>query len=420
MSAEREHWKELLPAKVLYIVSNIGASATINFLPVFFSTHFDKFQIGVLQTIPAICSILAPPLWGAISDVLQRQRLIHILCLVTGTTLMFLVQFISSSFLWTCSMVFIANFQGNPAQSLQDQAILSLVTRLNAEYGKQRLYGAVGYGIGAYVAGLIVANYGISWAFNMNLIFLFPTLLVLQQIPPSDSAHYSVQNSPSSDTLDSPSFVQGLHTLSKRKDVLGLLFLVLPIGVMWGTMSAFLTLNLYELSGGNAQIVGIAIFCETFSELPAFYFADTLIDKLGTVKVLLISILAHGARLTCYALMTNPWVAMPFELLHGCTFGLAWAACTKYIYAAAPNGTKGTMMGVLSAVQNGIGRAAGTMFGGYIYNTYGASVMWKITDLGVPVSLLGLYIFSCTLKQPEADQDTIKKVPTDKDHLLGV
>ncbi|KDO27817.1 hypothetical protein SPRG_07415 [Saprolegnia parasitica CBS 223.65] len=412
MGAETEHWAELLPAKAVYTVSNIGGSALINFLTVFFAASFDKFQIGMLQTIPAVCSILAPPLWGAISDVLRKQRLIHITCLVSGTLLMYAILFASSSFLWTCVLVFLGNFQGNPAASLTDQVVLALTERLGAEYGKQRLYGAVGYGLGAYGAGVIVAHYGIAWAFHLNLIFLVPTLLVLQMIPPSDAT----------DTIASPSspppasFSAGLQTLFRKKDVLGL-FVVFLLGLMCGTMSAFLTLNLYELSGGSAQIVGIAIFCETFSELPAFYFADTIIAKLGTVKVLAISILAYGARLTCYALMTNAWIALPFEFLHGCTYGLAWAASTKYIYAEAPRGTEGLMMGILSAVQNGLARGVGTMLGGYLYNTYGASFMWTIADLGVPLALLGLYVFSCTIP---SHVDAMKEVaPTEATHLLA-
>ncbi|OQR82523.1 Major Facilitator Superfamily (MFS) [Achlya hypogyna] len=416
-----DHWAELLPAKAVYTVSNIGGSALINFITVFFSAYFDKFQIGILQTIPAVCSILAPPLWGAISDVLRRQRVVHIFCLVTGTLFMYAIQFAHDSFGWTCALVFLGNFQGNPAASLMDQAVLALVTRLGAEYGKQRLYGAVGYGLGAYIAGLVVAKYGIAWAFNMNVLFLLPTLVVLRKIPPSDSADHLVPESPSSSTLATPSFAASIRTLLTKKDVLGLLFVVFLLGLMCGTMSAFLTLNLYELSGGSAQIVGIAIFCETFSELPAFYFADRIIAKLGTVKVLAISISAYGARLTCYALMTNAWYALPFELLHGCTFGLAWAACTKYIYAAAPDGTKGTMMGILSAVQNGLGRGVGTMVGGYLYNSYGASYMWGITDLGVPLAFLGLYAFAHTIQEPmdEKNVGSIQKAPSDKDHLLA-
>ncbi|OQS03265.1 Major Facilitator Superfamily (MFS) [Thraustotheca clavata] len=405
MSVESEKWRELLPAKAVYTFFDISFSCVLNFLPVFFNSYFNKFEIGVIQTLPCLAYIIAPPLWGAIADVLQKQRLIHILCIISGSLLMYSIQFVVPSFTWTCVMVFLANFQSTPLWPLLDQAILALVTELGAEFGKQRLYGAVGYGIGAYLAGLFVANYGISWAFNLNVIFAIPMILSLSFIPSPDQSH---ELSPSSAKAASPSFISGLGIIMKKKDVLGLLFVTLLGGIMFGIITAFLTLNLYELSNSNAQIVGIAIACETTSELPAFYYADRIIDKLGTVKVLAISILAYGARLTCYALMTNPWVALPFEFLHGCTYGLAFAASTKYVYAEAPRGTEGVMMGVLSAMQNGFGRGIGTIFGGYLYNNYGPSFMWTVADLGVPVALVGLYMFSCSIPSHEPKVATIK------------
>ncbi|OQR87786.1 Major Facilitator Superfamily (MFS) [Achlya hypogyna] len=396
----------LLASKAVYTLFNIGFSAVLNFLPVYFNSYFDKFQIGVLQTIPCICSMLAPPLWGMVADICQQQRLVHITCLFSGALLMYAIQFASSSFPWTCVLVFCANFQAQPSWPLLDQTVLALVTRTGAEYGKQRLYGAVGYGIGAYVTGMIVAHYGISWAFTMALIFTVPAVVFLQMIPPCDDAELV---SPSE--VSRSSFASGLHILLKRNDVLGLLLVVFLSGTMFGIISAFLTLNLYELSGGSAQIVGIAIWCETFSELPAFYFADRIIAKLGTIKVLAISIVAYGARLTCYALMTNPWVALPFEFLHGCTYGLAWAASTQYIYLSAPRGTEGLMMGVLSAVQNGLARGVGTMVGGYLYNTYDAAYMWLIADLGVPLAFVGLYIFGCTMEQAGTNSKLPESAP---------
>jgi predicted MFS family arabinose efflux permease len=59
------------------------------------------------------------------------------------------------------------------------------------------------------------------------------------------------------------------------------------------------------------------------------------------------------------------------------------------------------MMGALNAVQNGLGRGTGTLLGGYLYEKYGASFMWLLTDLGVPLSLIGLLLFSWSMNQPE-------------------
>ncbi|KAF0688297.1 Aste57867_20075 [Aphanomyces stellatus] len=377
---------QLWPAKAMYAINNFALSTVLNFLPVFFNTYFDKLQIGILAAIPCVCSIMAPPLWGAVADVLQQQRWVHIFCIVSGTVLMFSIEFSISSFYLTCAAVFLANFQTNPTGSLLDQSVMALLHRVGGEYGKQRLFGAVGWGLGAFLTGLVVNTYGIHWAFNLHLIFCLPTLYVLNLIPAADASPKAADGA--------LSFADGLRRIVQQADVMLLLTVVFLIGLMFGVVSSFLTLNLYELSHSSTAIVGTAIWVETLSELPAFYFADAIIKRLGIFYVLLLSIVVYGVRISFYAVMTNAWSALPFELLHGCSFSLAWAACTNYIYDAAPPGTEGTMMGLLNAVLNGLGRGAGTLLGGYLYQTYGARVMWWATDIGVPLALVGLLLFS--------------------------
>ncbi|ETV80643.1 hypothetical protein H257_06165 [Aphanomyces astaci] len=381
---------QLWPAKAMYGINNFALSTVLNFLPVFFNTYFDKLQIGILAAIPCVCSVVAPPLWGAMADVLHQQRWVHIFCILSGTLLMFLIEFSISNFYLTCVVVFVANFQTNPTGSLLDQAVMALLHRVGGEYGKQRLFGAVGWGVGAFLTGLVVNTYGISWAFNLHLIFCVPTLCVLNLIPPAD---------PKDSTSQAPtlSFWEGMRRIGQKADVVLLLVVVFLIGLMFGVVSSFLTLNLYELSNHSTAVVGTAIWFETLSELPAFYFADAVLKRLGILNVLLLSILGYGVRISYYAVMTNAWSALPFELLHGATFSLAWAACTQYIYDAAPPGTEGTMMGLLNAVLNGLGRGTGTLLGGYLYEHYGASFMWFAADLGVPVALVGLFLFSRTM-----------------------
>ncbi|KDO27816.1 hypothetical protein SPRG_07414 [Saprolegnia parasitica CBS 223.65] len=377
------HLDALWLAKAAYATFNFGFGAILIFLPVYFNAYFDKFQIGVLQTLPCICSMLAPPLWGAISDALEHPRVVHVVCYVSGSLLMFGVQNVSDSFAWTCVLFFLAQFQSKPAWTLLDQAVLALVAQLGAEYGKQRLYGSIGYGLGAYATGLVVTNYGIGWAFTISLGCCVPGLALLYMLP-----------SPPPRVSSATSFAVGVRALRRRYDLMALLSFVVVTGAMGGIISAFLALDLYELSDGSAHIVGLATVCETLSELPAFYYADKLIYRLGTVNVLAMALLAYGARLAYYALMTNAWYALPFELLHGCTYGLAWAASTKYVYAEAPAGTEGFVLGLLSAVQGGVGRSLATLVGGHVYNAYGARYLWGMTSAGVPVAFLALWLFS--------------------------
>ncbi|KAF0740742.1 hypothetical protein Ae201684P_001900 [Aphanomyces euteiches] len=306
--------------------------------------------------------------------------------------------FATSSFPLACLLVFLATFQTNPTASLLDQAILNLLMKVGGEYGKQRFFGAMEWGLGAFFTGLLVNAYGYAWAFNLHLAFLVPSLVVLSFIPPPDHPSEAI---PSRESL-----LPGLVAVFQQPDVALLLLVALVMGLMYGAVSSFVTLNLFELSDGSNVIVGFAIWLETISELPAFFYADAIIKRLGIVRVLCISILGYAARITCYAFMKTPWIALPFEMLHGVTFSLMWTACTTYIYDVAQPGTHGTMMGLFSAIVFG----SGTLVGGYFYEHYGAQVMWLVADMAVPIALVGLFFFSRAIPSSSAALSESKTV----------
>ncbi|KAG1699121.1 hypothetical protein DVH05_014040 [Phytophthora capsici] len=394
--------------KFMYALNSAWGSTTANYLPVYYqhTAGFSKMQIGYLQTLPSIAAILGPPFWGGMADHIRNQRLIHVFCIVSGTLLQFSTRYFYWSLLWTVFMVLISQIQSAPASSLLDHTVLDLLAKEGGEYGRQRLFGAVGWGIGTYLTGIVVAWGGIFWSFNLCLIVGFSTLLVLRLIPPvkygdNYAALETADYGEGQDSGMAPSFLEAVRLISQKLDVMVLLFVVFIMGNMHGVFSSFLQLNLYNLAGDDPQIIGVAIMCETSSELPAFFFADKIIKRIGTVNVLLVSLVGYTLRISYYALMTNAWGAIPFEFLHGITFGLTWAACTQYVFAASPRGCEGTVMGVLSAVQNGLARASGTLIGGYFYENYGAREMWSITGLGVPLSLLSVALFAY-LKDDEA------------------
>ncbi|KAF1778295.1 Major facilitator superfamily domain [Phytophthora cactorum] len=289
LSSAQAKWYEncLWQPKLMYAISNVQQSSVVIFLAVYYqqTAGFSKVQIGVLQTLPCICAMVSPPIWGAVADYIRNQRAVHYFCIITGGLLMFCIQYFYWSYHWTLAVLVLANFQSMPAGSLMDHAVLDMIHKVGGEYGKQRLFGAVGWGAGAYITGLAVAAAGISWAFNISIIFMFASLLVLRTIPPVKHGHHDETHSAIEEggkSARQPSFADNMRRICEKKDVIMLLLVVFFMGLMYGVLSSFLALNLFNLSGGNAQIVGIAIMCETLSELPAFFFSHAIIQKLGT------------------------------------------------------------------------------------------------------------------------------------------
>ncbi|POM68199.1 Major Facilitator Superfamily (MFS), partial [Phytophthora palmivora] len=320
--------KELVPLKLLYVIHYFAFSMQ-TYLPIYFDTaaNFSKAQIGVLLSIPCICAIISPPVWGAIADGIHNQKLAHTVCLVSAAFLFFSIQYVKS-FPLMCGMVFIANFQTQPSFSLLDHASMAWLERVGGDYGKQRLYGAAGYGAGGYFASVVASSLGIEWCFNMVLMLSTISLFLLLTYVPNfqhEAEHH-----------EKGELLKSLKAILRQHDVLILFVIVILAGIMGGLIDNMLFLYLFNLSGNNPHIVGVVIAVETISELPFFFHANQIFERFGTAKCILVSLVAYGIRMITYTFIQHPWLVLPIEVLHGLTYGLLLAAFTNYIYQAAP------------------------------------------------------------------------------------
>ncbi|EEY54681.1 Major Facilitator Superfamily (MFS) [Phytophthora infestans T30-4] len=304
--------------------------------------------------------IVSPPVWGAIADGIHNQKLAHTMCLVSAAFLFFSIQYVTS-FPLMCVMVFIANFQTQPSFSLLDHASMAWLERVAGDYGKQRLYGAAGYGAGGYFASVVAS------------ISLF---LLLTYVP--NFQHEAEKH-------EKGELLKSLKAILRQHDVL-------------------------------------ALFMITISELPFFFHANKIIERFGTAKCILVSLVAYGIRMITYAFIQNPWLVLPIEVLHGLTYGLLLAAFTNYIYEAAPKGTEGTMIGVLFGVQRGIGGGLSTLGGGWVYEVLGGRTMWGIAGFIVfPLSLVASAGFAYLARSYTTQSPAVSKgsVTSDESSLLA-
>ncbi|KAJ8576342.1 hypothetical protein ON010_g2873 [Phytophthora cinnamomi] len=277
-----------------------------------------------------------------------------------------------------------------PTNAMLDLAAMKLTDRYGGDFGKQRLYGAFGYGVGGYICGMMTSAVGIDWCFTMMLGMSCVSLFVLVYYIPTGYGDGNEQ-----------SRHQGLlwnsaKVIARRPDVLVLFFVALVTGVSGGFIDSYLFLNVYDLSDDGATIVSVFVAVETLSEIPVFFLSNSMINRFGTALCIVIVIVAYFVRVIVYAYMVQPWYVVPLEMLHGVTYGLLAACLTTYMYAAAPKGAAGTMIGLLSAFQRGIGSGIASLVGGYIYDEYGARTMWKISGFGiVPVLFVLVGAFAC-------------------------
>ncbi|CAM9566757.1 unnamed protein product, partial [Laminaria digitata] len=145
----------------------------------------------------------------------------------------------------------------------------------------------------------------------------------------------------------------------------------------WGVIDTFLFIRLQEL-GGSHTLLGVARLIMCLAEVPCFYISGALIRRLGARGVVALAQVAYLTRFLYYSVLTEPWLVLPVETLHGLTFATMWAATIEYAHGIAPVGQQASLVGLLSGLHFGLGVGLGALVGGVLYVVLGASVCFRV------------------------------------------
>ena len=117
--------------------------------------------------------------------------------------------------------------------------------------------------------------------------------------------------------------------------------------------------------------------CMCLGEIPVFFFAGRLIDRLGCVGVIHLAMLSYVVRLLLYYFLQwapSVWLVLPVELLHGFTFGGLWAASTEHLSRIAKREGHTplltTSVATFQCIHFGLGFGIGAFIGGAVYERW--------------------------------------------------
>jgi PPP family 3-phenylpropionic acid transporter len=267
-----------------------------------------------------------------------------------------------------------------PILPIIDRSVLDVLGDNRDQYGKQRLWGAVGWGVTAPIVGFLVDQRGLDWAFYSSAI-LFGVLLLFGYLTPI------------SNLVVKEKFWQGLKKLFGNWPVIIFFGVALGGGMGLSMIHHYLFLFLDSLGASNVMM-GWALTFATISELVILFFSDRILRRLGARRLLLFSLLALSVRLIVYSLIANPAWILVFQLLHGPTFAALWIAGVAYVSEIAPVGLRNTSQGLLTGLVMGLGSTLGAIVGGILYDSVGFSNMYLWTGFGVFVLMI-LFILGC-------------------------
>ncbi len=365
----------MLPS--IYYFFYYGAIAFLfPFLALFYKAQgLTGSQIGLLAAISPIISFFGGPLLTSAADSTHRHKLVMVLATVAVVIVTFIFPSITA-FGGLLLMVCLYAFFGSPVGSLADSAVMGLLGDRTERYGRLRLWGTVGYGLMAPLAGELVGRYGLKWAFWGYAILLLLGLAALAPLPFRQSS-------------SSGSILHGMRSLFTNRPWMLFLLMVFIAGVGMATINNYLFIYMQSL-GASSALMGVALTISTISEVPAMFFSDRILRRFGARGMLVIAMATIGLRLVAYSLTTAPWVVLVIQLCHGLTFAAVYTAGVYYANQVAPPGMKATTQVMFSTTLMGFGSGAGGLLGGVLLDSFTPGGMYAITGA---VVLAGLFIF---------------------------
>ncbi|XP_035228982.1 uncharacterized protein LOC118201068 [Stegodyphus dumicola] len=277
-------------------------------------------------------------------------------------------------------------------------------------YGQQRLWGTIGWGIGALVGGYLndiasVSSVDIDYSFSF---YLLAVLTLLDLIPVCklkvENVHYSLH------------ICKDVGLLLSKPSVVFYVFIVFAIGVLSGLIWNYQFWFMEEI-GASQVLLGLSQTFECIvAELPCFLISGWIIRKVGHINCNSITLLCFGLRYLCFAYMQDPWLTLPVALLHGPTFGIFYSSMTMYGKSEAPPGTEASVQALLAVAFEGVGAGTGSILGGIGFDKFGSRNTFLYAAVASFILLL-LNLFAHLLllrtekyKEPERPMDIYEKI----------
>jgi len=160
-------------------------------------------------------------------------------------------------------------------------------------------------------------------------------------------------------------------------------------GIGNAAITAYLFVYLQKI-GTSPAWMGLAITISTLVEVPALFFANRFIKKLGSRGLLTLGLVGVAVRCMLYGLVSVPWGALAVQLMQLVTFPILWVAGVTYADENAPAGMGATAQSIFGSAFQGFGFAAGGFFGGVLIQYIGVQQMFLVFGA---VILLAALIF---------------------------
>jgi MFS transporter, PPP family, 3-phenylpropionic acid transporter len=328
----------------------------------FFNAYYQQSgiplqQIGLLASLPMLMNLFANPLWAMAADAFHLHgRLLPLSMLLTVPAVWLLTHV--SGFWALAGLVLLYAFCSAPIIALGDHAVTEALGAARYEYGRLRIWGAVGFGLSAWVGGYLMEWFGIQRSVMMSLGVFIATRLPKPRLVVASPFWKSIRI---------------LTTDRRWYSFLGGIFLA---GIGFSVINNYLILYMRSLGAGEG-LFGLATAIAGVSELPIFFFSTLIMKRWSPRGLIGVAFGALALRLLLVSLVQDPRLILAIQLLHGLSFSAIWTAGVSYSSEIAPPGLGASAQSLFGITLFAMAGMIGAYTGGQVYQQWGAAVLFQ-------------------------------------------
>ena len=216
------------------------------------------------------------------------------------------------------------------------------------KWGRQRLWGTVGFALFAVISTLYMDVFGSKERKDYTAAFI---LFAINNLVASGCVcMFKI-----SQEVHTSNMLGNLISILKVPELALLLTVVFIYGAFQGLLETFVFWHLQNL-GSSQLLLGLSLMMNCIPEILVLSVSGKILKCLGHVVTISIIFVTYFVRFFAYSFLVNPWYVLCIEPLHSITFGLMYAEASSFGSRMAPAGMHGTIQGLISGLHFGFGK----------------------------------------------------------------
>ena len=347
---------------------------------------FSNSEAGLMTAVRCLAGILCQPLLGGFADRHPRIPLKHIvsLSLLLSVAAGAWYWLSPGMGLWETTLVWavIGGLEVSSYPLMDAMAVQFINDGMPIRYSLGRGIGSLAYAVVCVVLGFQASRLGMESTLLTHLVLVAAEILLVASYPA-----YRGELRPGAEGPRPQSTLSLLRSNPRFTLMLAGVFLGLT-GIM--PLSNFLV-NIVGSRGGGEAELGIALFLMGASELPTAFFFSKLMRRLGSGRLLLLSMIfgtLKGVLLLGTFNCLGVLAVQPIQVLG---YGLFTPASVYYVNESVPAVDRVRGQTVMMVASNGLGGMMGGVLAGWTLDLGGVNLMlWACIVSGCLGALLCL------------------------------